>query len=287
MDNDSKPKGSVIVIDDDPSLLDMLEDAFLKEGYLCEKFLDGESALKRFSRAAFDIIITDIKMPGISGFELTEAAKKILPDVPVIIMTGFIEDFSFDNAIKVGAADFIKKPFTIKELFIRIKYVQLQAKLRTMAITDDLTGLLNRRGFFTHAEQYIKLATREKSSFFMITADLDGLKRINDSMGHQEGDVALVDTANILREVFRDSDIISRIGGDEFAVIPLKTTKEGMDIIEGRLTEAMEKHNATGNRGYKLSFSIGIACYDPKSPCSIDELLAQADSLMYRQKMNR
>ncbi len=287
MVNDSSPKGSVIVVDDDPDLLEMLEDAFLKEGYLCEKFLNGESALERISRTAFDIIITDIKMPGISGFELTEAAKKILPDVPVIIMTGFIEDFSFDNAIKVGAADFIKKPFTIQELFIRIKYVQLQAKLRAMAITDDLTGLLNRRGFFTHAEQYIKLATREKSSFFMITADLDGLKKINDAMGHREGDVALVDTANILREVFRDSDIISRIGGDEFVVIPVKTSKDGMDIITGRLKDAMQKHNATGDRGYELSFSIGIACYDPETPCSIDELLAQADRLMYQQKLNR
>lgn len=287
MDSENSPKQSVIIVDDDPGLLDMLEDAFLKEEYLCEKFLNGESALERIRRTPFDILITDIKMPGISGFELTEAAKKILPDVPVIIMTGFIEDFSFDNAMKVGAADFIKKPFTIQELFIRIKYVQLQARLRAMAITDDLTGLLNRRGFFTHAEQHIKLATRENTGFFMITADLDGLKKINDSMGHKEGDIAIKDTANILRDVFRDSDIISRIGGDEFVVIPVKTTEEGMDIIARRLTEAVEKHNVMGTRGYKLSFSIGIARYDPESPCSIDELLAQADALMYQQKMKR
>jgi diguanylate cyclase (GGDEF)-like protein len=287
MEQTQDKKGSIIVVDDDPALLDMLEDALRKEGFVCEKYLDGESALERMRDTHFEIVITDIKMPGMSGFALTEAVRKIWPDTTVIIMTGFIEDFSFDNAIKVGAADFIKKPFTIQELFIRIKYVLLQAKLRTMAITDDLTGLLNRRGFFTHAEQYIRLATREKSRFFMITADLDGLKAINDTMGHKEGDVALIDTANILREVFRDSDIISRIGGDEFVVIPVKTTKDGMDIITRRLADALEKHHEKEDRGYTLSFSMGIACYDPESPSSIDELLAQADVLMYRQKMDR
>jgi diguanylate cyclase (GGDEF)-like protein len=229
-------------------------------------------------------MISDIVMPGMDGFELTEKAKKLRPDMLVIIMTGYTEDFSFDRAIEAGASDFIKKPFTLQELIIRIQLVELKEKLLRMSVTDELTGLYNRRGFFTLAEQQINIYNRQKQVIYLLYADLDNLKGINDTWGHLEGDHALIDSAKILKDTFRKSDIVARIGGDEFVVMPSGTTEEGTKIAVSRLQKNFEMYNKQTSRSYKLGLSYGIAYYDPQSPCSIDELLRQADKSMYKQK---
>jgi diguanylate cyclase (GGDEF)-like protein len=118
----------------------------------------------------------------------------------------------------------------------------------------------------------------------MLYADLDNLKMINDTFGHQEGDKALSDIAAILKSTFRDSDIVARIGGDEFAVLPIGTGGNNIEKITGRLQKNLQSHNENKGCRYILSISFGIACYDPACPCSIDELLAQGDAMMYRQK---
>lgn len=118
----------------------------------------------------------------------------------------------------------------------------------------------------------------------MLYADLDGLKEINDTWGHQEGDLALVDIANIFRAAFRESDVVARIGGDEFVVIPVGRTGDDTRIIDARLQESLDAHNAKREKGYTLSMSWGISYYDPGNPCSIDELLSHADTLMYKRK---
>jgi len=277
-------KNSVIIVDDDERLLRVFKTALSLEGYQCETASSAESALELINKTSFDIMLTDIRMPGIEGFELTQIAKKIRPDMAVIIMTAYAEEFSFDNAIEAGASDFIKKPFTLNELILRIQHVELQEKVRTMAVTDELTGLYNRRGFFSLVEQLLKLCKREKKGIFMIYTDVDSLKKINDTFGHKEGDRALIDIANILRKSYRESDIIARIGGDEFVVIPVGNTKESAEIATSRLKKNLEIHNAEANRNYKLSLSFGLAYYDPENPCSIDELLVQGDKLMYEQK---
>jgi diguanylate cyclase (GGDEF)-like protein len=205
----------------------------------------------------------------------------------VIIMTAYAEEFSYDNAMEAGASDFIKKPFTLNELMARIQHVKLQEKVRTMAVTDELTGLYNRRGFFSLVEKLLQLCKREKKGIFMLYTDLDGLKKINDTFGHKEGDMALIDIANILRNNYRESDIIARIGGDEFVVIPIGTTEDSAKIATSRLQKSIEIHNSEINRSYKLSLSFGIAYYDPENPCSIDELLVQGDKLMYEQKRHK
>ncbi|MCL6635297.1 MAG: diguanylate cyclase [Peptococcaceae bacterium] len=162
--------------------------------------------------------------------------------------------------------------------------VQLREQLRNLSLTDELTGLYNRRGFFTMAQQQMKAAGQTGREMYLLFVDLDDMKWINDTFGHQEGDRALVETANILRETFRGSDIITRIGGDEFAVIVTGVQKGSADILVSRLRERLEAHNARNSRPYRLSLSVGVAYYDPQSPCSITELLARADRLMYRQK---
>ncbi|MHC4183446.1 MAG: GGDEF domain-containing protein [Planctomycetota bacterium] len=278
---------SIIIIDDDIDLLNMIEEGLLSQGYRCETAINATSALELIKKTSFDIMITDIVLNGMDGFELTEKANKLRPDMLVIIMTGYTEDFSYDRAIEVGASDFIKKPFTLQELIIRVQLVKLKEKLIKMSVTDELTSLNNRRGFFTLAEQQLKQANREKNKIYLLYADLDNLKSINDELGHQGGDQALIETANLLRDTFRDSDIIARIGGDEFVVIPIGTADDGVNLAVSRFSQNLVKQNAKGERNYKLSISIGLACYDPEAPNSIDELLSKADKSMYEEKRKK
>ncbi len=161
---------------------------------------------------------------------------------------------------------------------------RMEETLRALLLIDDLTGLYNRRGFFTLGQQQLKTANRTKMTMLLLFADFDDLKQINDTFGHPEGDRALVETAQVFRETFRESDIIARIAGDEFAVLAVETDKFSSDILATRLQENLEARNARKGRRYKLSLSTGLARYDPKHPCSIDELLARADKAMYEQK---
>ena len=160
--------------------------------------------------------------------------------------------------------------------------------LRSLTIIDELTQLYNRRGFLTLAERHLKLAARKKSGVFLLFADLDGLKAINDTFGHMEGDRALADTAEILRQSFRSADIIARLGGDEFTVFPLEAATESADLLLHRLEEHLRAHNeAHQNRGYRLALSVGIARFEPDSSWSIDQLLEHADKALYAEKRQR
>ncbi len=164
---------------------------------------------------------------------------------------------------------------------------KMEKELDALLITDELTGLHNRRGFFTLVQHHLKIADRLKKGIFMLYTDMDDLKWINDSFGHKEGDAALIDIANVLKTNFRESDIIARLGGDEFVVLPVGTTGDCIEIITARLKKALEIHNSKSSRSYNLSASVGVVYYDPESPCSIDEMLTQADKLMYEQKMRK
>jgi diguanylate cyclase (GGDEF)-like protein len=172
----------------------------------------------------------------------------------------------------------------VKEITERTR---MEGELRNLALTDDLTGLYNRRGFLTLAAQQLKLAHRMESGLSLIYADLDSLKWINDTFGHDEGSAALCKTAEILRETFRDSDIIARLGGDEFTVLVIETSSPNPEIITTRLQEKLADYNAQRTHSYELSLSVGIAYLDPKSPVPIEELMATADERMYENKRNR
>jgi diguanylate cyclase (GGDEF)-like protein len=164
---------------------------------------------------------------------------------------------------------------------------RLEEALHVLSITDELTGLHNRRGFLVLAQQQMKVAERTKKDMTLFFADLDKMKYINDTLGHQEGDKALIKIASILKEVFRESDIIGRMGGDEFAVLAIDTIGETSEVPMKRLYTILEVYNRTEGRKYQLSLSVGIAHYDPEHPSSLDELIAQADVLMYEKKRNK
>ncbi|MEW6569884.1 MAG: diguanylate cyclase [Nitrospirota bacterium] len=281
---ETRHKGRVLVVDDDVQLLAALRSGLSLNGYQCEIATRATYALELIREFSFDVMVTDIVMPDMKGLDLTEKVKKVKPDMVVIIMTGFIDDFSYDDAMESGASDFIKKPFTLKELISRIEHARLHQKLQTLALHDELTGLYNRRGFFALAEQLLKLAKRQQKGLFMLYADFDDLKRINDTLGHQKGDLALIHIAGILKVNFRDSDIIARIGGDEFVVMPIGTTGDNVDIIIDRLQRAIQEYNLKTDFGFKLSLSTGIAYFNPLAPSPVDVLLSQADKSMYEHK---
>jgi diguanylate cyclase (GGDEF)-like protein/PAS domain S-box-containing protein len=161
---------------------------------------------------------------------------------------------------------------------------RMEETLRALALIDELTGLYNRRGFLTLAQQQLKMANRAKRRMLLLFADFDDLKRVNDTFGHVKGDQALIEIANVLRESFRESDIIARIAGDEFVVLATEISGTSAETIATRLQENLEVRNARRARLYKLSLSVGIAHYDPEHPCSIDDLMAQADTVMYEHK---
>lgn len=160
-------------------------------------------------------------------------------------------------------------------------------QLLGLAIRDELTGLYNRRGFLEVAGQAHTQALRDARPAALIFIDLNGMKRINDELGHEVGDQALVDTADVLSSALRESDVIGRLGGDEFVVFALDFTVEHVDRLRLRLRELADKRVAEGNRTFRISMSIGAAFIDADNPVSIEGLLELADASMYEQKNAR
>jgi diguanylate cyclase (GGDEF)-like protein len=153
--------------------------------------------------------------------------------------------------------------------------------LRRILLTDELTGLYNRKGFFTLAEHQLKIAKRKNGGLLILYAGVDNLKEIIDAYGHEEGDKQLKATANILKSIYRESDIIARIGGDEFVVFPLETTKAHIEVISSRLKNVINNYNTSREDRYRLSVSIEMLALESESVTTIEELLVEGDKLMY------
>jgi diguanylate cyclase (GGDEF)-like protein/PAS domain S-box-containing protein len=166
---------------------------------------------------------------------------------------------------------------------------RMEEEIRALSLTDALTGLYNRRGFTHLAEQQLKVAARLNKRVFLLYSDIDGLKAINDTYGHKEGDRVLADLASILKKTFRESDIVARMGGDEFVVLAMEATKVSPGVFPKRLREKLDHYNSRPDiRGrYTLNLSTGVSIYDPELPLSIEELVSRADGLMYEEKRRR
>lgn len=168
---------------------------------------------------------------------------------------------------------------------------KMEDRLKEISITDELTGLLNRRGFLFMAEKQINLVDRLDKSMFLLYADIDNMKWINDNLGHSVGDEALIEAADLLRNTFRKSDTIGigRLGGDEYAVL-MHSNLEGPccnhPVIQ-RIEEQIAKKNAEPDRRYTFSMSTGIAQYDTDNPCSLEEFISMGDKAMYQCKREK
>ena len=160
-----------------------------------------------------------------------------------------------------------------------VKQALLDRELRVLAITDDLTGLYNRRGFWASGTHQLKVAHRNAQDLLLFFCDVDDLKKTNDTYGHPAGDRALVHVARALDLTFRESDLLARFGGDEFAVLASETG-QNREVILSRLKENLEKTSVSESPGAP-SLSVGVARFDPKCPVSLGELVSRADRAMY------
>jgi diguanylate cyclase (GGDEF)-like protein len=176
----------------------------------------------------------------------------------------------------------------IRELLMRavecaVQQHMLRAEVSNLALTDELTGLYNRRGFQALTERQLKLGRRAGREMLLFFIDVDGLKRINDSFGHSEGDLALIRTVEVLETTFRDSDVLARIGGDEFAALAIEAPGHSEATIRGRLRQNLATVSYQEPR-YQLSLSLGAVRFDPRTGSSIAQLMGQADRAMYEHK---
>ncbi len=197
--------------------------------------------------------------------------------IPVLFSAAPMENMDNDFiGIVCLAIDISKRKEAEEEL------KKSRRRLEEIAITDELTHLLNRRGFMTLGQKQLQVAKRLEGKTFLMYADVDNLKWINDNLGHHEGDKVIQETAMVLRSTFRDADIIGRLGGDEFAVLFADAADEKTIAI--RLEETIDRINQAANRIYKLSLSLGVVRCDFEAGCTLEHIMTQADSLMYEHK---
>lgn len=245
--------------------------------------------IAKLSEGDTDLILLDLSLPDAHGLETLELVREQERDVPVVILTGMNDEELAVTAMQAGAQDYLVKDQINTQLLTRtIRYsIERHRLLRSLSLYDDLTGLYNRRGFITLAEQHLKLARRKGEHCILIYADLDGLKQINDAHGHHEGSAAIRYAAEILRDTFRQADIAARLGGDEFTVMLTDAPPMDTARLRARLQSNIDKFNRTGAQTFRLSLSVGIASFDPSSQVTLEELMNEADRLMYEQKRAR
>jgi diguanylate cyclase (GGDEF)-like protein len=250
-----------------------------------------KKALSILEDQPFDVIMLDLILSDSSGIATFSQMYGRMPEVPIVV-TSTIEDKS--QAIEVlreGAQDYLIKGEMDsnqlrRALIFAIERNHSRLILQQLSFNDELTGLLNRRGFVSMAQQQLKIAQRENWELVILFADLDSLKNINDNFGHPEGDKALKTIASVLRETFRTSDLIARLGGDEFIVLAVNAPATGVQKMLDRLHHTIEKHNAQ-NRYYQVSLSIGISQFDPQLDLTLDEMIIEADKALYENKRRR
>jgi diguanylate cyclase (GGDEF)-like protein len=252
------------------------------------------SGLASLGEREFDLVLLDLSLPDSEGIDTLRQVRSAAPGLPIIVLTGLNREDMGLMAVREGAQDYLIKGQIDHPLLVRaIRYAserhRLVAAVQSLALVDGLTGLYNRRGFVTIASEQLKLARRMRHGAAVAFVDLDGMKVINDSLGHEAGDRALMTTASILKSTFRRSDVIARLGGDEFVVLAIETDVGDAGRLLQRLRESLGRYNEHAPIPQHIAFSVGFAHYDPTaaSPATIEELIAAADQAMYADKQRR
>jgi two-component system cell cycle response regulator len=250
------------------------------------------AGLSRLDVESFQAVLLDLSLPDSQGLDTFLQVRAHAPDVPIVILTGLADEALGRIAVREGAQDYLVKGQVdsarlVRALTYAITRQKLQTEFRVQSLQDDLTGLYNRRGFLTLAEQHWKLAYRTNRPFLLIFGDMDGLKKINDTLGHRLGDAALRQTAKILQQTFREADIVARLGGDEFIVLVTEAPLDRGQGLLARLQRNIKNYNRREAGTFTLSLSVGAAYFDPAEPLGLDELISSADTAMYAQKVSR
>jgi diguanylate cyclase (GGDEF)-like protein len=287
---------NILIVDDDLSIRNTMQEYINNAGFASQTASTAEEALELIRINKYAVVITDIRLPGMGGLELTKVIKKD-NGCDVIVVTGYSDDYSYEEAINIGASDFVIKPVRLEELLLRLRRVlkerqlgtertRMMEKLQKLAITDGLTKLYNSRSFYTQLELEVDRFNRYKHPLALLLLDIDNFKEYNDSYGHLEGDKVLVRFSQIIKTCLRANDSAYRYGGEEFTVILPETNGDEAKTVAQRIRASLEaeKYKPIPGKVARITISIGVTqCY-PKEELST--FIRRADKAMYLSKEN-
>ena len=286
----------VLLIEDEPNLPELIG-RMLEEGTSTFPFelshVDRLSAgIEYLREKGCDVVLLDLGLPDSYGTSGVYVLRAEAPHAPLVVLTGADDEGLARDALCAGAQDYLVKGHVDSKLLAHtlwsaVERHRLTEHLRMMSLIDELTGLHNRRGFEVLAVHQLRLADRYGRNLLLLFVDIDGLKRINDAMGHHQGDSALVEAATALRESFRGCDIMARWGGDEFVVLTSECLPTKAETLIERLTSNLWLREISAGLPYELRITVGCAPYDPANPCTLGNLIRQADEDMCRHKAER
>jgi len=290
----SKADPRILIVDDDVAVRNTMFEYIKTAGYYCEAVSCAEEALESLRKDNFHVVVTDIMLPGMGGLELTKLIKRAKTS-DVIVMTGYSDDFSYEEAINIGASDFVIKPVRLEELLLRLKRVlkereltneriRMMEKLQKLAITDGLTRLYNSRSFYSQLELEVDRFNRYEHPLALLLLDIDHFKDYNDKYGHLEGDKVLVRFSQIIRTCLRTNDSAYRYGGEEFTVILPETAGEEARTVAQRIRAALEAEPFTPEDGEEVTVTISIGLTEYHAKEELSTFIQRADQAMYRSK---
>jgi diguanylate cyclase (GGDEF)-like protein len=294
---------SILLVEDEGIIARDVAETLTRLGYVVTGIAsEGAQAVSLAQKIEPDLVVMDVSLRGdIDGIQAARQIQERSP-VPIIFLTGHTDEETLHRAVLTGPLGYLIKPFQETELHCAIEVAihKHRADLETrereealrrsaehmqnLSLIDELTQLRNRRGFFELTQQALKVAKREQYAMGLFFMDVNGLKQINDGFGHLTGDQALRDVASVLRHTFRDSDILARIGGDEFVALAHVHAPQDMDALRGRLREHLREFNSSRTRAYVLDLSIGTTVAEVPTEEDVQSLLALADAAMYAEK---
>lgn len=288
----------ILVADDSAVYRKLVENTLAEENYSVSFASNGQKARELFVREPPALVITDWEMPDVSGIELCrEIRKQTGSYVYVILLTSNSNKGQIIEGLAAGADDYLTKPFHPPELLARVAvgrrivslHREIQAKnrlLEELALTDPLTGLANRRAIETWADRQLKAAARHKFPFWVVMADLDFFKSVNDTYGHDAGDLVLQRFAEVLRRNTRASNICGRIGGEEFVEVITHVERANIGMVVERIRQQLVAEKfAFGDHTIGVTASFGIAGFENQDRLpTLAQLMKEADSALYRAK---
>jgi diguanylate cyclase (GGDEF)-like protein len=290
----SKIETSILIVDDDPGIRDSIHEFIGMAGYKSFETSSAEEALEILKTNTIHVVITDIRLPGMNGLELTDLIKNRY-DTDVIVITGYIGDYSYEEAINKGASDFVSKPIRFEELLLRMRRVLRErnitkeralilARLQDLAITDGLTKLYNSRYFYKQLDSEVDRSKRYNHPLSLLFLDIDHFKHYNDTYGHLEGDKVLARIGKAIKSCLRKMDTAYRYGGEEFTVILPETSRGEVMTVAKRIKDAMENEKFSPRSGKSISITISIGATEYCPGERISTFVQRADKAMYLSK---
>jgi diguanylate cyclase (GGDEF)-like protein len=289
-------RAGILVVDDDPVVRELVADAIAEAGFEVDVCGDGVEALSKNAAKAYDLIVTDMRLPGLDGLSLIRNLKASKSGTDVIVITGY---GSIDNAVqcmKAGALEYLIKPLSVDHIQMAVRKAVEHRELkrraqerefyRELSYIDALTGIHNRRYFDEALCAETQKSMRHGLPLVLVMIDIDDFKIYNDCNGHQKGDEALAKMAQLFKSACRGYDIVARYGGDEFAIVFPGASKENAIELSSRIMNEVRTASFEGEHllpSESLTVSIGVACF-PEHATNDEDLISASDQALYSAK---